>query len=454
MRMGKVESFLFGKNSLISLSGISITGGFSETNGGGINNQGTLVVTNCTLFGNSAEFSGGAIANGDKATLVNSIIVGNSAQLYGAVWNMGEFAIINSTLTNNITQNTSGYNRTSASVMTVTNSILWQNEGALFEDQGSLFVANNLVGIDPVFVRDPSDGGDGWGDDPDTTDVDESTNDDYGDLRLTLQSPAINYGDNQVLPVDLGDLDRDGDQEELLPLDADENPRIYDETVDCGAFEFQNLLTDNREIPSLIVTTTSDVFDFYDSQISLREAIWYASTGSRGTKVTFDTSLDGATIYLAGQPIWIDKMVTVDASPLTSLSIDADEKCRVFTIGTQGDDQVKLIDLTITGGSAKNGGGIFNTGFLVIENCTLVDNSATNGGGIYNWGYHDTAKVSILNSTITNNNASSGGGIYNQDTMNLENCFVLRNNASSEVYNKRSLAINEQHFHQRFANYR
>ena len=212
---GQSRVFSVKANASVSLRGIAITGGIAQL-GGGIYNDGTLVVANCTLFGNSGDEFGGAIANSynGSVTLVNSIIVGNSAKHYGAIFNLGEFAIFNSTLASNVTANTSGYYRTSASVMTIMNSILWQNEGMwqseeqISMDQGSLTTLNNLVGIDPAFVRIPSDGGDDWGDNPSTSGIDESANDDYGDLRLTSQSPAINYGDNSLVPEGLvTDLD-------------------------------------------------------------------------------------------------------------------------------------------------------------------------------------------------------------------------------------------------------
>jgi len=94
------------------------------------------------------------------------------------------------------------------------------------------------MGIDPSFVRNPSDGGDGWGDDPATPDVDESANDDFGDLRLQPGSAAIDAGDNTLLPLDEFDLDEDGIVDEPLPIDFDGNPRIIGGTVDIGAYEF------------------------------------------------------------------------------------------------------------------------------------------------------------------------------------------------------------------------
>ena len=100
----------------------------------------------------------------------------------------------------------------------------------------------NVVGtssnpIDPQFIRDPSDGGDGWGDLPYPPDIDESANDDYGDLHLQPISLAINLGNNALLPADVTDEDADGDTAEPIPFDLDGNPRIQHEIVDIGAYE-------------------------------------------------------------------------------------------------------------------------------------------------------------------------------------------------------------------------
>ena len=93
----------------------------------------------------------------------------------------------------------------------------------------------NLVGteenpIDPGFVRLPDDGGDGWGDNLDTPDIDESVNDDYGDWRLRADSPAVDAGDNGLIPPgitrDMSGAARvqDGDDDQVA-------------TVDMGAYE-------------------------------------------------------------------------------------------------------------------------------------------------------------------------------------------------------------------------
>ena len=89
----------------------------------------------------------------------------------------------------------------------------------------------NLIDLDPLFVRPPSDGGDGWGDNPLTPDIDESLNDDFGDLRLRPGSPAIDAGVNDFFTA--GDVDLDGN-----PRLADD-PGIPGNSVDIGAYEFQ-----------------------------------------------------------------------------------------------------------------------------------------------------------------------------------------------------------------------
>ncbi|MEL6796665.1 MAG: choice-of-anchor Q domain-containing protein, partial [Planctomycetota bacterium] len=84
--------------------------------------------------------------------------------------------------------------------------------------------------LDPLFVRMPSDGGDGWGDNPDTLDIDESLNDDFGDLRLLPGSPAIDAGTDAA--VQPGDVDFDGHPRIL------DDPGIPGVRVDIGAYEY------------------------------------------------------------------------------------------------------------------------------------------------------------------------------------------------------------------------
>ena len=105
------------------------------------------------------------------------------------------------------------------------------------------------IDSDPMFVRNPSDGGDGLGDDPSTEEIDESANDDYGDLRLLASSPCIDAGDSTFCSditktlFDLGDNARAVDiptvenTGNMLEFSLSGGEIIF--AVDMGAYEYQ-----------------------------------------------------------------------------------------------------------------------------------------------------------------------------------------------------------------------
>ena len=74
--------------------------------------------------------------------------------------------------------------------LTLANSIFFENQGGRLRYEHTFIESNNLMGIDPGFVRAPSPGPDGiWG----------SADDDYGDLRLASgESPAVDAGDSSA----------------------------------------------------------------------------------------------------------------------------------------------------------------------------------------------------------------------------------------------------------------
>jgi hypothetical protein len=64
--------------SNITLSGLRVVNGYNTGSGGGIENRGTLTVTNCTISSNFAQFGGGGIDNWGPLTLSGSLLSGNS----------------------------------------------------------------------------------------------------------------------------------------------------------------------------------------------------------------------------------------------------------------------------------------------------------------------------------------------------------------------------------------
>ena len=441
----KIGGSLLIADSTIAQNSASSDGGGLYTNGGNSGNM--TAILNSKFVGNSAS-EGGAIHVGirwEDISVVNSEVIGNRAYglTGGGIYNTGMLSVIHSVIAEN-----EGSGIISDGELALSNSILWSNVGGDLDGAGIKTVASSLTGIDPKFVRMPNDGGDGWGDDLATTEVDESANDDYGDVRLTGLSPAIDLGNDSYLPVDSYDIDNDGDATELLPFDGDRNPRVFGDHVDIGPYEYQGSYADGREAPSLVVTTDADVFDFYDGLISIREAVFYLNSENLETTITFASSLSGSTISLSGSDLLLDRGVTIDASALAEpLTINGNTQSRIFNVIAPIDQPVELIGLTITGGLSAGGGAIANFGTLTITDSTLEGNAAGEsglGGAIYN-----LARLSVRDSTVQNNSSSYGGGIYNDGgVVNLADSAVTQNSTSTGftsqgggIYNKGTLDV-------------
>jgi len=101
--------------------------------GGGIDNNGTLTLTNCTLSGNSAPIGGG-IRNSATLTVTDSIFSGNSADIGGGISNTsGEgAAVTGSTFSGNSAADSGGGIFNIDTILTVSNSTFSGNTAAGF----------------------------------------------------------------------------------------------------------------------------------------------------------------------------------------------------------------------------------------------------------------------------------------------------------------------------------
>ncbi|NLE38056.1 MAG: hypothetical protein GX621_08530 [Pirellulaceae bacterium] len=249
--------------------GSTFTNNSAVSRGGAIHNFGTVTIGGSIFSGNTASSTasyGGAVTNYSGATarisesiftgnragyggavftsqnatalVANSVVAGNHAHSFGGGLlnhNSSTTTVVNTTVAGNTAGTNGGGIYNYNAQLTLQNSIVALNSAANSPDIfGTPHAASshNLVGGDPRFLRDPDNGGDGWGDNPATPDVDESANDDYGDLRLGLDSPAINAGSN-ALAVGHGGVP--------LTVDVQGNPRIIYDVVDLGANELQRV---------------------------------------------------------------------------------------------------------------------------------------------------------------------------------------------------------------------
>jgi hypothetical protein len=74
------------QGAVARLSGLTLMGGSTPGQGGGLYNAGTVSLTGCTLVGSTAQ-AGGGLANVGIATLTNCTIAGNSASKGGGLLN-------------------------------------------------------------------------------------------------------------------------------------------------------------------------------------------------------------------------------------------------------------------------------------------------------------------------------------------------------------------------------
>ncbi len=181
------------------------------------------------------------------------------------------------------------------------------------------------------------------------------------------------------------------------------------------------LLFNFNNITAQVVTSPNDD----GSPGSLRQQILNAIPGA---EITFSaiTSLN------LNSEIVIDKELTISGSTLLSVIIDGQNQTRIFNVTT---GSLTLNNLSLINGSAADGGAIYNTGTLTMNDCT-VSNSVANGasgsgGGIFN----DVGGVLVINnSSLLNNIANRAGGAIEDKSgaglaITLNNVTMDGNNA-------------------------
>jgi hypothetical protein len=258
-----------GTNSTAILSDVTIMYGAAtesspdNAGGGMLNDNGSPTIVNARFFKNYAATGGGmANLNSANPTVINCLFAGNSADFGGSAlltW-LANGSVTNTTFTGNsgskaISMYGFGY------TLTLNNVIVYSNPVGGIE---SLPNGSNQYGLITVFysimqgVSCPSyttcDATVKFVN-PLFTDAD-GPDDVYGTLddnpRLQFTSPAIDAGKNSAVPVDIADLDGDGNTTEATPIDLSGSPRLMNvgyvadtgsgtpPIVDMGAYETYN----------------------------------------------------------------------------------------------------------------------------------------------------------------------------------------------------------------------
>jgi hypothetical protein len=131
----------------VNLSGLTVSGGNAAgvNLGGGINNFGTLTITNSIISNNVSSDGGGGISNGGILNLTNSTVSGNSVPGGGGGifnHNNGTITLINSTVFDNSAVQGGGLNNSSGT-LNVINSTVSGNRGS--NQGGGIYNPGNTV---------------------------------------------------------------------------------------------------------------------------------------------------------------------------------------------------------------------------------------------------------------------------------------------------------------------
>ena len=212
-----------------------------------------------------------------------------------------------------------------------------------------------------------------------------------------------------------------------------------------------------ENLTSLVVNTTNGA-DAYDNLTSIEEAVAYANTLTGTQTVTFaqdlafnyDADGDGDNeSYL----INLNKSMTVNKSGLTltidgaigenKVTLDAGSKFRHFNFSNA---VITLQNMTLQNGyvSNANGGSIYNTSNLTIDNVSFIGNKQVRtvndkdgfGGAIYSKGVLEIKNSEFINnsttlpSTLTTRpDKVAGGAIYSTNTTTITDSYFDGNTA-------------------------
>lgn len=191
------------------------------------------LISNCLFIGNRAEnvetASGSALYIDDPSPVVaNCTFAHNSVEADFPISAGARFSSASSQLINCIFRgNRAGVRTDAVAQIDYINGALITPVNCNIQNWNDGLPGINTFSANPRFI-DPlgPDGVSGTGDE---------------DYRLAADSPCVDAGDTSRLPLDVLDLDRDGNTSEPLPLDLAGAWRVNGAHVDIGAYESGNV---------------------------------------------------------------------------------------------------------------------------------------------------------------------------------------------------------------------
>ena len=318
--------FTVAKRATVRISGLTITGGVSES-GGGILNEGELKVTGCTISGNSAQD-----------------IYGTSANLGGGIDNYGELTVTGSTISSNSASFGGGIYNLDSGALTVTDSTI---SGNFATDGGGGIYSYGQITATNCTIRGNSAS--------------------YG-------GGIVSYGGLTVI-----DCTINGN----LATDISGNS----DSVGGGIYSYGELTVTGSAISGNSASYGGCIFNggkltVTGSTISGNSADGGAGIYNNGNLTVTGCTIRGNSASENAGGIDNDAILTI-----TDCTISGNSSAEGGGILNLDSSALTVTGSTISGNSASYGGGIDNYGQFAATNCTISGNSATDGGGgIYLYG--------------------------------------------------------------------
>lgn len=409
-----------------------ISNGYTTENGGGMYNDASSPTLTNIIFINNYANSGGGIFNESDSNPVftNAIISYNTAATYaGGMYNNQntEITVVNATITNNSASSAAGiYNYNSD--FTIKNTVLFNNISTGYSSSisnisgdinslssnnasnglgGNISNSTNFIALtETPFIND---------NDPDGADNTFGTADDG--LILGLGSPLLDVGNNSFISE---------------VIDIAGQPRIYDTTIDIGAYEVQsNPCSSSIVYVSTTATGNNDGSDWDNAFTDLQTAIYNACKGAE-IRIAAQTFNVTTTIHVTSDRIIKGGYNTATNTQTGYTILDGGNPSG----GTTGVQVLSTSNLTtaselnhlvIQNGYSVEGGGMYNYfSNALLTNIFIYNNTAGEiCGGIFN----NYSNPTLTNVTICNNTATyhAGGMLNSRSSPTLINVTFSHN---------------------------
>jgi hypothetical protein len=448
-----------------SISGLTIIGGSTTGNGGGIANAGVLTVSECTISGDTAGTNGGGISDYGMLNVYNSTISGDSAENGGGIANTGggTLTVSKSTINSDSAGNDGGGIANTGSLTVSDSTISGDSAG---NDGGG--IANSGTGsltVSESTINSNSAGNDGGG----------IANSGTGSLTVcesTINSNSAGNDGGGIANSGTGSLT-------VSESTINSNSAGTDGGGIAGAATVSNCTISGDTAGNNGGGISSYHLNAYSSTISGDTAGGSGGgLSNNGTATLADCTVSGdsaadsgggiftgvgTSAYLSGSTINDDTAgvgggIANDFAynfVLSDCTISGDSAVGPVAFNSGGgiyidagyDEDNTLTGCTISGDDAvTDGGGICLSSYrglgysslgytspgyvypeLTLMDCTISGNSATGGGGIRMYAF-TTAK--IVSSTIAGNTARNMGGLWDrglQSVVLLDDTIIAAN---------------------------